>query len=120
MVLAAGSYTCGGGWHERSPLAHRRLCCFSRMHGGCGMTKLERLIALRREHLILAEGLGIEIEMARGCRYAAECHKRAMYRLIAERNDAIELAEFAGVSYFEAAGEVDALRVQAKEKAERG
>lgn len=78
------------------------------------MTSIDRLIALRREHLILAEGIGIELEIARGCRYAAECHKRAMYRLIAERNAAIEAAEAAGASYFDAAGEVDALRMKAK------
>lgn len=82
------------------------------------MSPIDQRIALRREHLILAAGLAIEIAMEQGKRDEAEMHKRSMYALIAERNASIEVAEDAGSSYFEAAGEIDALRVQAKKKAE--
>lgn len=81
------------------------------------MTPIQTKIARRREHLILAEGLAIEIAMDLGERDEADRHRREMEALIAAREAALQLEEEAGASYFEAAGQVAAIQADARRAA---
>ena len=76
------------------------------------MTPIQKLVHRQRAHLILAEGLGIEICMALGDRDGAHRHRREMEAQIAARDAAIQQAEEEGENYFAAAGAVT--RIQAE------
>lgn len=78
------------------------------------MSPLQAKIARRREHLILAEGLAIEIAMGLGERDEADRHRREMEALIAAREAALQLEEERGASYFAAAGQVAAIQADAR------
>lgn len=78
------------------------------------MTPVQLKIARRREHLILAEGIAIEIAMDLGARDEADRHRREMEALIAARDAAIQLAEEEGESYFAIAGAVAGIQAEAR------
>ncbi|MBB1599508.1 hypothetical protein [Variovorax sp. UMC13] len=78
------------------------------------MTPVQTKIARRREHLILAEGLAIEIAMDLGAREEAQRHRIEMEALIAARDAAIQLAEEEGESYFAVAGSVSRMQAEAR------
>ena len=78
------------------------------------MTPLQSKIARRREHLILATGLSIEIAMELGEREEAQRHRREMEGLIAAREASIQTAEEEGESYFAAAGAVARVQAEAR------
>jgi predicted alpha/beta superfamily hydrolase len=78
------------------------------------MTPIQTKIARRREHLILAEGLGIEICMALGDREGAHRHRREMEALIAAREAALQVEEEQGASYFAAAGRIAGVQAEAR------
>lgn len=79
------------------------------------MTPIQIKIARRREHLIQAEALAMEIAMDLGAREEADRHRHEMEALIAARSASIQLAEEEGESYFAAAGAV--ARIQAEVRA---
>ena len=79
------------------------------------MNTLQKLVHRQRAHLILAEGLGIEICMALGDRDGAHRHRREMEAQIAARDAAIQQAEEEGESYFSAAGAAARVQAEAKE-----
>ncbi|MDR6886114.1 MULTISPECIES: hypothetical protein [Variovorax] len=79
------------------------------------MTPIQKLVHRQRAHLILAEGLGIEICMALGDREGAHRHRREMEAQIAARDAAIQQAEEEGESYFSAAGAAAHVQAKAKE-----
>ncbi|WP_049809788.1 hypothetical protein ABL850_15705 [Variovorax paradoxus] len=81
------------------------------------MTPIQKLVYRQRAHLILAEGLGIEICMALGDRDGAHRHRREMEAQIAARDAAILQAEEEGESYFEAAGAVARIQAEARRAA---
>jgi len=78
------------------------------------MTPIQTKIARRREHLILAEGIAIEIAMDLGCPEEAHRHRREMEALIAARQAALEQEEEEGASYFAAAGAVSRIQNEAR------
>lgn len=78
------------------------------------MTPIQTKIARRREHLILAEGIAIEIAMDLGCPEEAHRHRREMEALIAARQAALEQEEEEGVSYFAAAGRIAGVQAEAR------
>lgn len=82
------------------------------------MTPVQLKIARRREHLILAEGIAIEIAMDLGARDEADRHRREMEALIAARDAAIQQAEEEGENYFAVAGTVAGIQAEAR-RAER-
>lgn len=79
------------------------------------MTPIQKLVHRQRAHLILAEGIGIEICMALGDRDGAHRHRREMEAQIAARDAAIQQAEEEGESYFSAAGAAARVQAEAKE-----
>lgn len=79
------------------------------------MTPIQLKIARRREHLILAEGIAIEIAMDLGDRDEATRHRREMEALIAAREASIQQAEEEGGSYFVTAGAVARMQAEARE-----
>lgn len=81
------------------------------------MTPIQLKIARRREHLILAEGIAIEIAMELGARDEADRHRREMEALIAAREASIEQAEEEGESYFAAVGRIAAIQAEARRAA---
>lgn len=81
------------------------------------MTPIQTKIARRREHLILAEGIAIEIAMDLGSPEEAHRHRHEMEALIAAREAALQLEEEQGASYFTAAGQVAALQAEARRAA---
>lgn len=81
------------------------------------MTPIQLKIARRREHLILAEGIAIEIAMELGDREEAVRHRREMEALIAARDASIQLAEEEGESYFAVAGVVSRIQAEARRAA---
>ena len=78
------------------------------------MTPIQTKIARRREHLILAEGIAIEIAMDLGFPEEAHRHRREMEALIAARQAALEQEEEEGESYFAAAGAVSRIQAEAR------
>lgn len=78
------------------------------------MTPIQTKIARRREHLILAEGLAIEIAMALDAPDEAHRHRCEMEALIAARDAALQLEEEEGASYLAAAGEIAAVQADAR------
>lgn len=78
------------------------------------MTPIQLKIARRREHLIIAEGIAIEIAMDLGARDEADRHRREMEALIAAREASIEQAEEEGESYFAVAGAVSRIQAEAR------
>lgn len=78
------------------------------------MTPLQLKIARRREHLILAEGLAIEIAVELGAREEAQRHRHEMEALIAARGASIEQIEEEGGCYFAAAGAVAAVQAEVR------
>lgn len=78
------------------------------------MTPVQIKIARRREHLILAEGIAIEIAMDLGCPEQAHWHRREMEALIAARQAALEQEEEQGASYFAAAGQIAGVQAEAR------
>jgi hypothetical protein len=78
------------------------------------MTPIQTKIARRREHLILAEGLAIEIAMEIGCPEEAHRHRREMEALIAARDAALQVEEEQGASYFAAAGQIAGIQADAR------
>ena len=81
------------------------------------MTPIQTKIARRREHLILAEGLAIEIAMDLGSVDEAHRHRREMEALIAARDAALQVAEEEGASYFVAAGQIAGIQAEARRAA---
>lgn len=79
------------------------------------MTPIQHKILRRCEHMIQAEGLGIEICMLLGDRPGAQRHRREMEALIAARGAAIQQAEEEGDSYFTAAGTAARIQAEARE-----
>lgn len=78
------------------------------------MNAVQTLVHRRRAHLILAEGLGIEICMALGDRDGAQRHLAEMEGLIAARDAAIQQAEEEGSCYFVEAGDVSRIQSEAQ------
>ncbi|MGJ3704619.1 hypothetical protein [Variovorax sp. AFSI2.2] len=78
------------------------------------MTPVQMLVHRQRAHLILAEGLGIEICMALGDRDGAHRHRREMEAQIAARDAAIQQAEEEGESYFAISGTVASIQAEAR------
>lgn len=78
------------------------------------MNALQTLVHRQRAHLILAEGLGVEICMALGDREGAHRHRREMEAQIAARDAAIQQAEEEGESYFAAAGAAARIQNEAR------
>lgn len=78
------------------------------------MSPIQTKIARRREHLILAEGLAIEIAIALEAPEEAHRHRREMEALIAAREAALQLEEEKGASYFAAAGQMAAIQADAR------
>lgn len=78
------------------------------------MTPVQIKIARRREHLILAEGLAIEIAMDLGARDEAVRHRKEMEALIAAREASIQKAEEEGGCYFAVAGCVSRIQAEAR------
>jgi hypothetical protein len=81
------------------------------------VNKIQQLVAKRRTHEILAEGLGIEICMALGDRQGADRHLRAMNALIAARFAQLEQLEEEGGNYFALAGQMSAMQAEARRAA---
>lgn len=81
------------------------------------MTPIQTKIARRREHLILAEGLAIEIAMALDAPEDAHRHRCEMEALIAAREAALQLEEEQGASFFTAAGQVAAIQAEVRRAA---
>ena len=78
------------------------------------MNPIQTKIARRREHLILAEGLAIEIALEIGCPEEAHRHRREMEALIAARDAALQVEEEQGANYFEVAGQVAGIQADAR------
>jgi hypothetical protein len=78
------------------------------------VTPIQIKIARRREHLILAEGLAIEVAMEIGCPEEAHRHRREMEALIAARDAALQVEEEQGASYFSAAGQIAGIQADAR------
>lgn len=78
------------------------------------MNQIQKLVAQRRAHEILAEGLGIEICMALGDRDGAARHLREMNALIAARFAQLEQLEEEGGNYFVLAGQMSAMHAEAR------
>lgn len=78
------------------------------------MNVIQKLVAQRRTHEILAKGLDVEICMALGDREGAAIHQREMCALIAARDAQIEQLQEEGGCYFTLAGEMSRMQAEAR------
>ncbi|MBT2326088.1 hypothetical protein J7E62_27545 [Variovorax paradoxus] len=78
------------------------------------MNRIQKLVAQRRTHEILARGLEIEICMALGDRDGAARSLREQNALIAARFAQLEQLEEEGGNYFALAGQMSAMQAEAR------
>ena len=78
------------------------------------MNRIQKLVAQRRTHEILAKGLDIEICMALGDRAGAARALREMNALIAARWAQMEQLEEEGGCYFDLAGLFSRMQAEAR------
>lgn len=78
------------------------------------MTSVQLKIAQRRELLIVAEGLAIEIAMALGSHEEAGRHRVEMEALLAARSASLRLTEEEGGCFFPEAGTIARLHADAQ------
>lgn len=81
------------------------------------MNRIQKLIAQRRTHEILAKGLDVEICIAMGDREGAARALREQNALVAARFAHLQQLEEEGGCYFALAGDMSRMQAEAREAA---